>query len=186
EEQERKVGGAPTDHARHDPHVGARFHVPHTPVHPAEVSPGEHQHQADQAGGGQQRRQAPAAGPAVQRSGCARLERSGRRSRRSHALSYNPSVIVDPHHHLWQRARGDYHWLDSRANPALAPIDRDYLLHDYQALTAAHTVGGSVAVQAAESVAETRWLLEQARAAGGLILGVVGWTDMAAASAPKV
>jgi len=95
-------------------------------------------------------------------------------------------VIVDAHHHLWQRSRGDYHWLDSRANPALAPIDRDYLLHDYHPLTAAHAVSGSVAVQAAESVAETRWLLQQARAAGGLIQGVVGWVDMTSASAPKV
>jgi len=95
-------------------------------------------------------------------------------------------VIVDAHHHLWQRSRGDYHWLDSRANPALAPIDRDHLLHDYQPLANAHGIAGSVAVQAAESVAESRWLLAQAHAAGGLIQGVVGWVDMAAASAPKV
>ena len=95
-------------------------------------------------------------------------------------------MIVDAHHHLWQRSRGDYHWLDSRANPALAPIDRDYLLHDYQALAATHGITGSVAVQAAESVAETRWLLAQAHAAGGLIQGVVGWADMTAASAPEV
>ena len=95
-------------------------------------------------------------------------------------------MIVDAHHHLWQRSRGDYHWLDSRANPALAPIDRDYLLHDYQPLAAAHGVTASVAVQAAETVAETRWLLTQTHATGGLIQGVVGWLEMTAATAPKV
>ena len=95
-------------------------------------------------------------------------------------------MFVDAHHHLWQRSRGDYHWLDARANPALAPIDRDYLLHDYQPLAAAHGIAGSVAVQAAESEAETRWLLAQAHAADGLIQGVVGWVDMAAATAPGV
>jgi L-fuconolactonase len=95
-------------------------------------------------------------------------------------------VIVDAHHHLWQRSRGDYHWLDSRANPALAPIDCDYLLSDYLPLAAAHGITGSVAVQAAESVAETRWLLAQAHAAAGLIQGVVGWVDMTAPTAPRV
>ena len=95
-------------------------------------------------------------------------------------------MIVDAHHHLWQRSRGDYHWLDSRANPALVPIDRDHLLSDYLPLAAAHGITGSVAVQAAESIAETRWLLAQAHAAAGLIQGVVGWVDMTAPTAPGV
>jgi len=95
-------------------------------------------------------------------------------------------VIIDAHHHLWLRSRGDYHWLDSRSNPALAPIERDYLLDDYRPLAMANGIDGSVLVQAAESVAETRWLLAQARASQGLILGVVGWIDMAAPDAPDV
>ena len=41
-------------------------------------------------------------------------------------------------------------------------------------------------VQAAQTVAETRWLLAQAHASGGLIKGVVGWLDMAAPDAPEV
>jgi len=95
-------------------------------------------------------------------------------------------VIIDAHHHLWLRSRGDYHWLDSRTNPALAPIERDYLLEDYRPLATASGVAGSVLVQAAQSVAETRWLLAQAHAGRGLILGVVGWIDMAALNAPHV
>lgn len=94
-------------------------------------------------------------------------------------------MIIDAHHHLWQRSRGDYHWLDSRTNPALAPIERDYLLQDYQPLAAANDIAGSVLVQAAESVAETRWLLAQAHASNGLVLGVVGWIDMAVVDAPR-
>jgi L-fuconolactonase len=95
-------------------------------------------------------------------------------------------VIIDAHHHLWKVARGDYFWMDTRANPALAAIARDFLVEDYRALAAANSVGGSVLVQAAQTAAETEWLLDQARASQGLILGVVGWIDMAAADAPEV
>src|SRR5512147_2692015 len=95
-------------------------------------------------------------------------------------------MLIDAHHHLWKIARGDYFWMDTRANPALTPIARDFLVDDYRALAAAHGVTGSVLVQAAQTVAETQWLLEQAQASDGLILGVVGWIDMAAADAPQM
>jgi L-fuconolactonase len=95
-------------------------------------------------------------------------------------------MIVDAHHHLWRIARGDYSWMDPRANPAVAPIVRDFSVADYSAVAAAHGVGGSVLVQAAQTVAETEWLLEQAQASAGLILGVVGWLDMAAADALRM
>ncbi len=95
-------------------------------------------------------------------------------------------VIIDAHHHLWQRSRGDYDWLDARINPALAPIERDYLLEDYRTLAAGHGITGSVLVQAAQTEAETRWLLAQAHASDHLIRGVVGWIDMAAPGAADV
>jgi L-fuconolactonase len=94
-------------------------------------------------------------------------------------------VIIDAHHHLWQLSRGDYGWIGSGANPALAAIERDYLVEDYVQLAGRHGVGGSVLVQAAQTIDETRWLLTQARASGGLIRGVVGWVDMANADAPR-
>lgn len=68
----------------------------------------------------------------------------------------------------------------------MAPIERDFLLEDYRALAAANGIAGSVVVQAAQTVAETRWLLDEARASRGLIKGVVGWIDMAAANAADV
>ena len=46
-------------------------------------------------------------------------------------------MILDAHHHLWQPSRGDYGWLDSRANPTLAVIERDFLVDDYHRLAAA-------------------------------------------------
>jgi L-fuconolactonase len=47
-------------------------------------------------------------------------------------------------------------------------------------------VSGSITVQAAQTVAETRWLLQQARNSGGFIKGVVGWIDMMAADASEI
>jgi L-fuconolactonase len=42
-----------------------------------------------------------------------------------------------------------------------------------------------VLVQAAHTVAETEWLLEQTKASEVLIRGVVGWVDMSALSASE-
>ena len=94
--------------------------------------------------------------------------------------------MIDAHHHLWKLSRDDYGWIGDGSNAAVAPIERDYLVEDYRALAAANGIAGSIVVQAAQTVAETRWLLDQARASGGLIKGVVGWMDMAAANAPDV
>ena len=94
--------------------------------------------------------------------------------------------MIDAHHHLWKLSRADYGWIGSGCNPALASIEHDYLFEDYRSLAAANGVTGSIVVQAAPTVNETRWLLEQAHASGGLIKGVVGWIDMAAADAPDV
>ena len=80
--------------------------------------------------------------------------------------------IVDAHHHVWSLARGDYGWL----TPALAPIYRDFSLDDYRA--AAPQVALSVLVQAAPTLAETRYLLEVAHASQGRVGGVVGWAEL--------
>jgi L-fuconolactonase len=93
------------------------------------------------------------------------------------------SGVIDAHHHLWQLSRADYGWIGDRTNPAVAPIERDFLVAEFRRLAAANGISGSVAVQAAPTVAETRWLLDQAHASNGLVLGVVGWIDMAAKDA---
>ena len=95
-------------------------------------------------------------------------------------------MIIDAHHHIWHLARGDYGWIGGAINPAVAAIERDYLLQDYVVLARQNGVAGSVVVQAAQTIDETRWLLAQARASDGLIRGVVGWIDMADAAAPRL
>ena len=84
---------------------------------------------------------------------------------------------VDAHHHVWTLARGDYRWL----SPGL-PIARDYGLDDLRPLLG--DIAATVLVQAADTEAETEFLLEVARGSAGLVQGVVGWTDLAAPGAP--
>ncbi len=92
--------------------------------------------------------------------------------------------MIDAHHHLWRLSRADYGWIGDRTNRAVAPIERDFLVAEFRTLAAANGITGSVVVQAAPTVAESRWLLDQAHASDRLILGVVGWIDMAANDAP--
>ncbi len=86
---------------------------------------------------------------------------------------------VDAHHHVWQLARGDYGWL----TPDLKPIYRDFGLADVEPHLAAAGIRRTILVQAAPTEAETRFMLDVARASGGLVAGVVGWCDLAAGAA---
>ena len=85
-------------------------------------------------------------------------------------------VIIDAHHHLWDRGRFRYSWLSD-----VPGIDRDYLLGDYEAAIAGAGVSQSVHVQAdvdeALSIQETRWILSLADA-GGPVQGVVTWAPV--------
>lgn len=86
-------------------------------------------------------------------------------------------IRVDAHHHVWRLERGDYGWL----TPDL-PIHRDYSLDDLRPLLGG--IAATVLVQAAPTEAETRFLLQVARDSAGLVRGVIGWADLAAAGAP--
>jgi L-fuconolactonase len=86
---------------------------------------------------------------------------------------------VDAHHHVWSIARGDYGWL----TPALPLIHRDFTLADSAPLREAAGITSTVLVQAAPTVAETRFLLKVAEDSGDVVKGVVGWVDLAAADA---
>ena len=88
-------------------------------------------------------------------------------------------MIVDAHHHLWRLSRGDYGWL----TPELAPLWRDFEPADLAPSMAEAGVAGGIVVQAAETEAETGFLLDLADATPS-ILGVIGWTDFAAPNAP--
>jgi L-fuconolactonase len=84
---------------------------------------------------------------------------------------------IDSHQHFWRPARGDYTWLRADV-PALAPLVRDFMPQDLMPLLKAHAVVQTVLVQAADSEAETDFMLELA-AAHETIGGVVGWVDLA-------
>ena len=83
---------------------------------------------------------------------------------------------IDAHQHFWQLARGDYAWLRAD-DPDVAPLVRDFLPDALLPLMRTHEVTRTVLVQAAESVAETAFLLGLA-AAHDFIAGVVGWVAL--------
>ena len=84
---------------------------------------------------------------------------------------------TDAHQHFWQPARGDYGWLRAD-DPGVAPLVRDFMPEALAPLLRAQGVTRTVLVQAAESVAETEFLLGLAEA-HDFVAGVVGWVDLA-------
>lgn len=87
--------------------------------------------------------------------------------------------IVDAHHHVWTLARGDYGWL----GPAQEAIYRDFTLAELAPMMEAAGVVATVLVQAAPTLAETRFLLKVANDSKGVVKGVVGWVDLSRADA---
>ena len=89
-----------------------------------------------------------------------------------------PTPRIDAHQHFWRLSRGDYGWL----TPRLGPLYRDFDPEHLAPLLRARGIGACVAVQAAESTDETRFLLSLA-ATHPWIAGVVGWVDVHAPGA---
>jgi len=87
---------------------------------------------------------------------------------------------IDAHQHFWRLSRGDYDWL----TPDLEVLYRDFEPADLSPLMVENGVERTVVVQAAASVAETRFLLDLADTTEW-IAGVVGWIDMASPTAPE-
>jgi L-fuconolactonase len=85
---------------------------------------------------------------------------------------------VDAHQHFWRVARGDYFWL----TPALEPLYRDFGPGDLAPLLRAAGIEATVLVQAAPTLAETRFMLDIAGETDW-VAGVVGWVDFEASSA---
>ena len=80
---------------------------------------------------------------------------------------------IDSHQHYWKPARGDYHWM----SPAMSVLYRDYGPEDLRPILRRHSIERTVLVQAAQTVAETDFLLDLA-ATEDSVAGVVGWLDM--------
>ncbi|RYF71189.1 MAG: amidohydrolase, partial [Comamonadaceae bacterium] len=88
---------------------------------------------------------------------------------------------IDSHQHFWNPARGDYTWL--RADEAaLAPLLRAFVPADLEPTLKATGTVSTVLVQAADSMAETEFLLSLATE-HDFIGGVVGWVDLSRSDA---
>jgi len=80
---------------------------------------------------------------------------------------------IDAHQHFWVYDPREYGWIDD----SMAVLRRDFLPHDLKPELDRAGFQGSVAVQARQTIEETRWLLELA-ASSPFVLGVVGWVDL--------
>jgi L-fuconolactonase len=88
---------------------------------------------------------------------------------------------IDAHHHLWQYNAAEYGWLDDD----IRALRRDFLPKDLTAELTAAGIDGTVAVQARQTMDETRWLLDIADQCEA-IRGVVGWAPIAGEDFPGV
>ena len=83
-------------------------------------------------------------------------------------------MTIDSHQHFWRYEPAAYGWLSE----GMRALRRDFLPADLKREMDAAGVDGSIAVQALQTLDETRFLLRQARA-HPFVLGVVGWVPLA-------
>lgn len=81
--------------------------------------------------------------------------------------------MIDTHLHIWQLDRGWYGW----NTPALGPVHADSALDEITEDLGTARVDGIVLVQAADALAETRWLLSVAET-DPRVVGVVGYLPL--------
>jgi L-fuconolactonase len=82
---------------------------------------------------------------------------------------------IDAHQHFWRYDSAEYGWIDD----SMAVLRRDFMPADAAREMAPMGFDACVAVQARQTLEETRWLLALADA-DPVIAGVVGWVDLQA------
>jgi L-fuconolactonase len=82
-------------------------------------------------------------------------------------------TVIDTHQHFWRFDAAEYGWIDN----TMAALQRNFLPADARREMDAAGVAGCIAVQARQTLEETRWLLHLA-AGHPFIRGVVGWIDL--------
>jgi len=80
---------------------------------------------------------------------------------------------IDAHQHFWNYSPSEHTWMTGE----MAVLKQDFLPKDLRPLLDGAGFGGSIAVQARQSVEETEFLLELAEQ-NEFIRGVVGWVDL--------
>lgn len=82
---------------------------------------------------------------------------------------------IDAHQHFWRYNAEEYDWIDD----SMAVLRRDFLPKDLKPELNAGGFDACIAVQARQTLEETRWLLALADE-NPFIAGVVGWVDLRA------
>src|SRR5207245_6673940 len=67
-----------------------------------------------------------------------------------------PMRRIDAHQHFWRYDRREYGWIDD----GMRPLQRDFLPADLKPELDGLDFDGCIAVQARQTLEETRWLLE--------------------------
>jgi L-fuconolactonase len=80
---------------------------------------------------------------------------------------------IDAHQHFWIYDQREYGWIDD----SMAALRSDFLPADLKPELERSGFQGCIAVQARQTLEETRWLLELVERSP-FILGVVGWVDL--------
>lgn len=81
-------------------------------------------------------------------------------------------MLIDSHQHFWRVSRGDYFWM----SPDIETLYRDFGPDDLQPLLARHGIVRTILVQAAQTVAETEFMLKTAETTP-FVAGVIGWAE---------
>ncbi len=89
------------------------------------------------------------------------------------------AMRIDSHQHFWQFNPADYGWMKPDWS-----IRRDFLPTNLEPELRVCNLDGCVAVQARQSLEESRWLLELSNGAS-IIRGVVGWVDLRSPNVAK-
>jgi L-fuconolactonase len=87
---------------------------------------------------------------------------------------------IDAHQHFWHYSPTEHNWMTGQ----MGALKQDLLPQDLQPLLARIHFDGCVAVQARQSLEETRWLLELADQYA-FIKAVVGWVDLRSDRLPE-
>lgn len=84
-------------------------------------------------------------------------------------------MIIDAHQHFWNYHPETHAWI----NESMGVIRKDFLPEDLGPILASLSIDGCIAIQADQSVAETRFLIELAKE-NDWIKAVIGWIDLRA------
>jgi L-fuconolactonase len=80
---------------------------------------------------------------------------------------------IDSHQHFWRYNASEYGWIDD----SMSCLRHDFLPENLNVELDAAGFDGAIAVQARQTLEETRWLLDLAAAAPH-VFGIVGWVDL--------